>query len=151
MRITLPDSLVDQFQVYADRQGVPVETVITTALTKVADVEPGVRSLTLSGDLLDEVESLVGRLPCKNTTDLVAKIKMLAGITFRHTRLDFSASQLRELEHQASRQGVPVKVLADRIIQTILTQFFWHMSGPAATPTPQVGVIHTTKAPTKAH
>jgi hypothetical protein len=132
MRITLSDDLVDRFQPYADRQGVPVETVIAAALTAVADVEPGVRSITFSGDLLEEVEAMVGRLPCRTATELAGKIKNVAGISFHHVRLDFSPGQLKELAHQAERQGQPVKVLADRIIQGILTQFFWNLSGPAA-------------------
>lgn len=142
MRLTVPDDLADQFLPYAEKSGLPLEEVLVQALRQAAETAPGVRSITFSGDLLEKVEAMVGRLPCTSPKQLAAKIDDLAGISFHKIRLDFSPQQLRELEHRAARQGKPAEQLAREIIAEVTQQFFWGTGGAAGDPAP----APTTKA-----
>lgn len=132
MRITIPDEVAELYQSYAKTQGRSVEDVCTAQLTRFAKHEPGKRALILGAAAITTLEQTFGGLPLRTFEDIVARVKQLAAIEFHRVQLDFSPSQLAELQHRAARQGRTVDYLANEIIQAICRDFFWQSGGGAA-------------------
>jgi len=125
MRITLPDAVADAYLAYAEKQGRPVEAVLTAQLQRFQAVEPGSRTIVLGGALTEQLSTMLGGFPIQSAEDLVRKVNELAAVSFQHIRLDFSPSHLRELAHRAERQGKPVEDIIQDVVRQLADQFFW--------------------------
>lgn len=95
---------------------------LRAALTLLPD--GGGRVVTLSGDTLTVVETILGGGSILNQEDLLAKVERLAGVSFEHCRLPFSPSQLEALQEKATRQGLTVQQIVERTAPRIYEQFF---------------------------
>jgi hypothetical protein len=123
MRVSLPDDLVDLYSQYADAHALPVESVIADQLVHAAPTL-GRPHLTL-----EQLAKKLGAVTFTSVADLVIRVSQLAGIRFHRVDLDFTPSQLVELETRAARQGLPVERLIREILRTFNDQFFWKATG----------------------
>jgi hypothetical protein len=128
MRVSLPDDLVDLYSQYADAHALPVESVIADQLVHAAPTL-GRPHLTLDQATLELLAKKLGAVTFTSVADLVIRVSQLAGIRFHRVDLDFTPSQLVELETRAARQGLPVERLIREILRTFNDQFFWKATG----------------------
>lgn len=131
MKVTIPDDILDPYLAMAESQGRPIEEVVAAQLKRFHDLVPGAKAIVI-GKADQEIlgKRLGGDL--RSGKDLVERVLRLAGLTFGNVQLDFSISQLAELQHRSDRSGRPVEALAKEITDTVLRDFFWGSGGGAA-------------------
>lgn len=123
--IKVDDPTLQALQARADGTRQDLDLVAARLLAQATRLFPaGGRIVVLSGDALQEVESLLGGGSILNGTDLQRKVARLAGISFLHIRLPFTPGQLEMLAEKAARQGLTVEQLAERTAPRMYEQFF---------------------------
>ena len=85
---------------------------------------PGQRMIVLGPKEIDALESLVSGGSVLNGMDLVAKVGRLAGISFHHTRIQFTPGQLEDVARRAASNGLTVDQLLERTTPRIYEMFF---------------------------
>lgn len=132
MRVTLPDSVVDLYQAYADQSGKSLDSVIADRLKRTAVVPHGSRMVFVGGDPLDRLEAKLGGGSITTADDLARRVERLAGITFMGKDLQLSPNQLEELAQRAERQGKSIDDLITDIWAHLRDNFFYTSGGGEA-------------------
>ena len=124
MRVQVPQETADRLEQRATEIGRPVELVATHALSTGALLPAAGRFITVTGEALQRLETLLGGGSIHSEADLTTKVERLAGISFAHVRLEFSPGQLEQLAEKAARADMTVEQLVERAQAKICEQFF---------------------------
>jgi hypothetical protein len=125
MLIQLPDPVALRYQHAAIAAHVPLEKFLERQLEKFAAVPSGQRTVILSGDALERIDTLLGIGSTASPAALLTAIESWAGITIGGIRLDFSPAQLAEIAHRAEKQGKPPEEIVADIVAQMEDQFFY--------------------------
>ena len=127
LRVTLPDPSMDKlYERTKFAPGGDLELTASKVLMAGLTMLPaeGGRVVVLTGDDLRALEELLGGGSILNSPDLRQKVERLAGISFQHVRLQFTPSQLEQVQEKARRQNKSVEQLVDQMAPRIHEQFF---------------------------
>lgn len=132
MRITIDDPTAAAYEAAAAALGQPLDTVLDTQLARFAHCPPGAPVLVVSPDQIGRLATALGVPPEQLHTadELVRKVEAHGQVKFENVTLPLTPTQKAELAARAKREETTVKVLAQRIIDTILADFLW-TAGPA--------------------
>lgn len=126
LRLVLQDSVIQALEREAAGADRPLEYIATALLQAATQQRLPVQGkfVVLRGEVLEQLEAILGGGSVLSQEDLLRKVEGLAGISFFHHRLPFSPSQLEQLQEKASRQGLTVEQLIDRAAPRVYEQFF---------------------------
>jgi hypothetical protein len=123
--IQLDDHLIARYQRHAQSARVPFEKLIERQLARFADTPVTQRVLALTGDSLQQIESLLGVGSTGSPESLLAAIRAFAGITIGDIRLAFSPSQLDEIAIRAEKQGRTPEEVVRELVDQISRDLFY--------------------------
>jgi hypothetical protein len=123
MRVTIPDDLADALQ-HKLSPAQDLDKEVTRLLGAAAHVPAGGTVMILNAEQLNDLARRLGRPSLKSYADLVGSLDRLAALSFGHVRMNFSPGQLEEIEHRATREGIPVAEYAARVIRSLTGNFF---------------------------
>ncbi len=124
LRVLVDEDTLAKLQTIADDTRKDLEVVAQVKLKAGVSLLPPGRVVVVGGDLLEELEAILGGGSLLNGPDLLKKVRRLAGISFLHVRLPFTPNQMEALEDKAARQGFSVEQLVNRTAPRIYEQFF---------------------------
>lgn len=124
MLIQLDDVIALKYQQAADRAKVPLGKLLERQLARFASVPVGQRVLVLTGDPLEQMDRLLGLGSTKDPAALLGAVQAWAGITIGDIRLEFSPSQLAEIQHRADKQGKSPEAIVQDIVSQLEQAFF---------------------------
>lgn len=123
--VQIPDETYAQYLALAEHDQQPVDTLIARQLARMAKFSPGKRIVILSGDLLHEIEQLIGGGGNLTTgPQLLNAVKTWAGVTIGHVRVNFTAAQLEEIGYRANKQNKTPNAVVEDIVAQLAPQFF---------------------------
>lgn len=125
MQISIPDDLYQRYADAAKRAKKPTAALVVQQLERFVDAPPTQRSIILTGEALQEADTLLGIGSTADAATLLAAIRRWAGITIGDIRLPFSPSQLQEIAHRAQKQGKTPEAICRDIIDQMAQDFFW--------------------------
>lgn len=125
MIVTLPDEVVAKYLPIAEAQGRPVEAVLADQLHRFQRLPPGQRAVVIPYADLKDLEKRLSLGAINDGSDLVEKVKQLAGVSFCNIDIGLTTGQLKELEHRARKQGCEVIDLIEDTWKKLQTDFFY--------------------------
>lgn len=132
MRITIADETAEAYEAVAAAQSRPLDAVLDAQLARFTHCPPGQPALVLGPAERARLATALG-VPVEqlHTTDeLVRKVEAHGQLKFENVTLPLTPTQKAELAARAAREETSVKVLTQRILDTILADFLW-TAGPA--------------------
>ncbi len=124
MQLSIPDELYSDYQSRAKGERKSTIELILAQLRRHLDTPITQRHITLTGAVLEAVETLVGGGSLTSPEDLVEKIQRLARISLGDIRLKFSPVQLEEIATRAQKQGKTPEQVCQDIVDQMAGQFF---------------------------
>ncbi len=112
MRITIPDSLAEQYQALDPQR--PLDEILTTQLVRFSAIAPGERFLLLRGVHREQLEALLGRT-VMTAPDLLAAMREKRLITVGGVDVPFTDAQLRAAASLAAKNRITTEAQIQKI------------------------------------
>ncbi len=124
MRVTISDSSVLPLEPHVTPSRT-LDQLVELCVRRISHVGPMQRFVVLTEEDLNLVENRLGtKLPINAPGDVHKAIDGLADVKLGKVSLQFSPSEMREIEVRAAREGVEPERIVEMIVYAMKPQFF---------------------------
>lgn len=124
MRVSIHDELTDTLQAGL-KSGQSLEEEVNRRLAACAHVHGKGPMVVLDTAEMDSIATRIGTgLPIRSKTDLLRAIDQVARVRMGDERLDFTPTQLQQIEEKAKKIGETPERLIGRIASKVITDLF---------------------------